>query len=181
MKKIFRAALVIFILSGFAAAITMGSSSCSTFNSQYGLSDEAPKVGRHAPDFVLPDIEGVKIRLSDLKGKPVVINFWATWCGYCVEEMPLLQAVHDAKGEGLVILAVNSGEMGARVEQFMQANGYSFTVLLDRYQDVVPFYHVSGLPTTFFIDAEGVIRYIKVGAFVSVEQIENSLKTIMPK
>jgi peroxiredoxin len=181
MKKIFRAALVILILSGLAAAFTVGSSSCSTISSQYGLSDEAPKVGRQAPDFALPDLEGVKIRLSDLRGKPVVLNFWATWCGYCVEEMPLLQKVQDAKaGIGLVILAINSGETGARVKEFIQTNGYTFTVLLDRYQDVVPFYKVRGLPTTFFIDAEGVIRDIKVGAFVSMEQIENSLEKIMP-
>jgi hypothetical protein len=79
-----------------------------------------------------------------------------------------------------VLLAINSGETEARAEKFMQANGYSFTVLLDRYQDVVPFYRVSGYPTTFFIDADGVIQAIKVGAFVNVEQIEKSLAKIMP-
>ena len=181
MKKSFKPALVALILSGFAIAVTAGGSSCSAISSQYGLSNEAPKVGRTAPDFVLPDLNGVKIRLSDLRGKPVVLNFWATWCGYCVEEMPLLQQVYDKRaGDGLVILAINSGETGARAGEFIKTNGYSFTVLLDRYQDVVPFYKVSGLPVTFFIDAEGVIRDIKVGAFVSTEQIENSLKTIMP-
>jgi len=181
MKKISRIALVVLILSGSAIAIIAGGSSCSLVKDQYGSSDEAPEVGKYAPDFLLPDLDGVKVRLSDLRGKPVVLNFWATWCGYCVDEMPLLQEIHDTKaGEGLVILAVNDGETGARAEEFMQTNGYSFKVLLDRFQDVIPFYKVRGLPTTFFIDPEGVIRDIKVGAFVSKEQIENSLETIMP-
>jgi cytochrome c biogenesis protein CcmG/thiol:disulfide interchange protein DsbE len=181
MKKILNIMLIILLLSGTLAVITVGGSSCSNLSSEYGLSDEAPEVGRYAPDFVLPDLEGVKIRLSDLRGKPVVLNFWATSCRYCVEEMPLLQEVYDAGvGEGLVLLAINSGETGARVEKFMQDNGYSFPVLLDRYQDVVPFYKIRGLPTTFFIDAEGVIQGIRVGAFTSRGQIDNYLAKIMP-
>jgi peroxiredoxin len=182
MKRIYKTALVIVILLGLAVAFNVGGSACSTLSSQYGLADEAPNVGKHAPDFVLPGLDGVKIKLSDLRGKPVVVNFWATWCGYCIVEMPLLQQAYDAnKDKGLVILAVNDGETSARAEEFIQANGYTFTVLLDFYGDVVPFYKVRGLPTTFFIDKEGVIRDIRVGAFSSAGQIEKSLGKIMTK
>ena len=181
MKKTFRAALAFFILAGFGAVFIVTGGSCSTIDNHYGSSDEAPEVGRNAPDFVLRDLDGVKIMLSGLRGKPVVLNFWATWCGYCVDEMPLLQEIHDTRaGEGLVILAINSGETETQAKEFMRTNGYSFTVLLDRYQDVVPFYKVRGLPTTFFIDKEGVIQDIRVGAFTSREQIDNYLIKIMP-
>jgi thiol-disulfide isomerase/thioredoxin len=181
MRKIRRLALVVLISSVFLVPVMVGSGSCSYVKDQYGLTGEAPEVGKRAPDFQLAGFDGVKTKLSDLKGKPVVLNFWATWCGYCVEEMPLLQEINDKwSGKGLIFLAINSGETGARVENFLEANGYNFTVLLDRYQDVLPFYRVTGLPTTFFIDADGVIQYIKVGAFVSVEQIELNLETIMP-
>jgi cytochrome c biogenesis protein CcmG, thiol:disulfide interchange protein DsbE len=181
MEKVLNVILVILVLSGTLAVIAVGGSSCSTLSSEYGLSGEAPKVGRQAPDFVLPNPEGVKIRLSDFRGKPVVINFWATTCHYCIEEMPLLQEVYAAKAEaGLVLLAVNSGESGGRVAQFIKDNAFTFTVLLDRYDDVLPFYRVSGLPVTFFIDAKGVIRGIKAGAFTSKGQIENYLAKIMP-
>jgi peroxiredoxin len=180
MKRIYKTALVIGILLGLAVAFNVGGSACSTLSSQYGLADEAPNVGRRAPDFILPGLDGVKIKLSDLRGKPVVVNFWATWCGYCVEEMPLLQEALDAnKDKGLVILAVNYGETGARAEEFVQLFGYTFTVVLDFYQDVTPFYKLRGLPTTFFIDKEGVIRDIKVGPFSNSGQVEKSLAKIM--
>jgi cytochrome c biogenesis protein CcmG, thiol:disulfide interchange protein DsbE len=171
-------ALLVSTIIVLAAFIFTGS--CSTAIKQNNNLGEGPEIDKYAPDFQLTALSGEGVSLSDYKGKPVVINFWATWCGYCVEEMPLLQDIYDNRaGDGLMVVAVNSGETTSQAKEFMQAYGYSFPVLLDRSQDVTIDYKIRGFPTTFFVDADGVIRDIKVGAFTSRQQIEVSLKKIM--
>lgn len=173
--------LPLFVAALLLLAGTVASGSCSNDNGQAGSLSESAKIGKHAPDFLLSGLDGEKVSLADLRGKPVVLNFWATWCGYCVEEMPLLQEAHDERAaEGLVLLAINSGETAAQAGQFMLAYGYSFQVLLDSNQSVTIDYNIRGMPTTFFIDAEGIIKDIKVGAFLSKAQVEAGLNKILP-
>jgi thiol-disulfide isomerase/thioredoxin len=139
----------------------------------------APEVGKSAPDFKLDTLDGQTLVLSQLKGKPVLVNFWATWCGPCRYEMPFLQQLHeDWPEEELVLLAVNVGESSSDVSQFMQSQGFSFTVLLDRQAAVAQQYNVMGIPSTFFIDSDGVIQEIKVGSFRSHTEIETILNKI---
>lgn len=139
----------------------------------------APEVGKRAPDFELDTLEGQSVTLSQLQGQPVLLNFWATWCGPCVHEMPFLQQVYqDWPEEELVLLGVNIGESPSQAAQFMQSNGLSFTVLLDSQTAVAEEYNIKYIPTTFLIDREGIILEVKVGSFQSKAEIENMLSQI---
>jgi len=141
-----------------------------------------PQVGKLAPDFKFTNPGGEIISLSDFRGSSVVLNFWATWCGPCKFEMPLLQALaHDEEkaAKGLVLLTVNGGESAEDVAKFMYEYGYSFPVLLDTQNDIVRAYNVRGIPTTFFIDRDGIIREIKVGAFTTEAGLDAKLNNIM--
>ena len=126
--------------------------------------EPAVELGRYAPDFTLPDMNGKSATLSDWRGKLVLLNFWASWCAPCRQEMPLLQATHEAYADdGLVVLSINMKEEAQRVESFVEDMGLAFTVLLDEGADVAKLYRVRGAPTTYFIDREGVIRQRHVG------------------
>ena len=141
-----------------------------------------PQVGKLAPVFEFMDPGGDKVKLSDLRGSPVVLNFWATWCGPCKFEMPLLQALaHDEEkaAEGLVLLTINGGESADTVSKFMYEHGYSFTVLLDTQNGIARAYNVRAIPTSFFIDKDGVISNIKVGAFKTETELDTMLNGIM--
>lgn len=109
-------------------------------------------------DFKLKDLNDKEVSLKEFKGKKVMINFWATWCGYCVQEMPYIQNVHnETKDKDIVILAVNVGENKDKVKKFIEKKGYDFPVVLDESQDVAQNYGVQGFPTTLFIDEEGYV------------------------
>ncbi|MGQ9675133.1 MAG: peroxiredoxin family protein [Chloroflexota bacterium] len=121
-------------------------------------------VGSPAPDFTVRTLDGQRVSLSDLKGKTVVLNMWATWCGYCRLEMPEMEeAFHKYQDQGVVIVALNIQESYARVKQFIEAEGFTFPVWLDSDGSVAKTYRVSGLPMTFFIDGEGVLQRKQLG------------------
>jgi len=146
-----------------------------------GCSAQGSQVGELAPDFQLPNLEGQSISLSDFRGEPVLVNFWASWCGPCIYEMPFIQEVYEEwSASGLVVLAINKGESLSTAKDFMQSDNYSFPVLLDISQDVALEYNIRGIPTTFFIDKDGIIQAIKVGAFSSRAEIEMMLSEIIP-
>lgn len=141
----------------------------------------APQVGKLAPDFQLPDLNGQVVSLSGLRGKPVLINFWATWCPDCVEEMPYLQQIYDEwTDRGLVLLTIDIGESPATIKEFMLKYNLTMPVLLDARESVAQRYNITGIPTTFLIDKDGVIRAKIIGAFPSTEAIEKELSKIMP-
>jgi cytochrome c biogenesis protein CcmG, thiol:disulfide interchange protein DsbE len=142
----------------------------------------APAVGHPAPDFTLPlaaGASGTQFTLSSLRGQPVVLNFWATWCPPCRAELPELNAASERlKGE-VVIAGVNQAEARAGVEAFSRQLGLSFPIPLDESAHASQAYHVRSLPTTFFIDRNGVIRHIQVGALTEATLAQH-LKTIYP-
>ncbi len=123
----------------------------------------APVVGAPAPDFTAQTLGGETIRLKTLRGKPVVLNFWATWCPPCRAEMPMLQQYYTKHKNDYDMLAVNDAEPEAQVQAFISQNGFTFTVVLDPQRNIVGKYRIQGFPTTFFIDDKGVIRYMHVG------------------
>jgi len=117
-----------------------------------------------APDFTLQTLEGRKVKLSDYRGQVVLLNTWATWCPPCRAEMPILEAYYrEHKEDGFVVLAVNSQESAGAVATFIQAESFTFPVLLDLEGVVMDEYRVQGLPTSFFIDREGVLREVWSG------------------
>ncbi len=135
--------------------------------------------GNPAPDFQLQDIEGQTVTLSSLRGSPVMINFWASWCGPCRDEMPFLQQIYeDRDSYGVTLITINLRESLSVVTQFMQSNNLSFPVLLDTDGSVSLNYNVSGIPTTFFIDKDGIIKEKRLGSFNSVAEIEDYLEKI---
>ena len=122
--------------------------------------------GALAPDFLLETMDDSELRLSDLRGQPVVLNFWATWCKPCRQEMPRFVEAYDAHAkEGLVIVAVNLQEGKGIVRPFAEDYGMDFPIAVDRDGEVGDRYRLIGLPTTYFIDRHGVIRSIYTGPF----------------
>lgn len=128
-----------------------------------GSQPAVPEVNKAAPDFALTTLTGDSVRLSELKGRIVAVNFWATWCGPCRLEMPLLQTYADRYPEDLTVLAVNDAEPIEKVQPYVDDLGLRFPILLDEKELVTRLYRVRGFPTTIFIDRDGKIRYQHLG------------------
>lgn len=124
--------------------------------------DVGLQIGKMAPDFTLNTHNGNTITLSELKGKKVLLNFWASWCGPCEEEMPAMQKVYnELMGQDVEIVAVNMTIGKETIEsatQFVKQYGLTFPVPLDTKGEVMKLYEIYGLPTSYFLDSEGIIR-----------------------
>ncbi|MGC8842667.1 MAG: TlpA family protein disulfide reductase [bacterium] len=119
--------------------------------------------GQQAPDLALRDLEGKSYRLSDLKGKVILLDFWATWCPPCREELPVIEKLHqDFKGKGLLVLGISNEEKGV-VEEFVRRNGLTFPILLDEKGEAGRKYKVVAIPRVILIDKKGKIRKDIVG------------------
>lgn len=137
-----------------------------------------PLIGSRAPSFSLTDMEGREQTLENYTGRPLIIYFWTTWCRFCVAEMPLLQDLYTS-GEDVQVIAVNIKEQPKVIEEFIRDAGYTFPALLDDQGKVATTYRVRGLPTTFAVNADGLITAVRVGAFDAkglAELVESTMK-----
>lgn len=118
------------------------------------------------PDFSLKDINGKTVKLSDYAGKVVLLNFWATWCPYCIREMPELDRLNSelAKDNKAVILTIDVGESADRVKKYITEKKYTLTALVDNEGSVAENYGITGLPTTIVVDRDGTLYDTITGA-----------------
>jgi peroxiredoxin len=133
-----------------------------------------------APLFELAGLDGKEVSLSDFRGKPVLINFWASWCIPCLNEMPFIEKTYrKQKGDGLAVLMLNVKEPSDVVRKFAKDHGYTFTILMDRDGKINNSYQVFGLPSSYFVDRDGIVRYSYMGE-LTIGIMKMGLKTIMP-
>lgn len=141
---------------------------------------EVISIGDEAPNFILKDNNGREFQLSDYKGKGVFLNFWATYCEPCKQEMPYMNNVFsEYQALGVEILAINSGEGKLIVDKFIDKYGLDFPVLYDHEGTVTSLYDFISLPTTFLIDENGKIVDVITGT-LSEESIRTSMDKIKP-
>ena len=132
---------------------------------EIGANQGPTMAGEAAADFTLRDLAGTVHTLNKLKGKVVLLDFWATWCGPCRLTMPRVAKIHEEyKGKGVEVFSINVGEPAARASAFIKKNGYVFTTLLDTDTQVANHYKVAGIPTLVVIDRKGMISSYLVGA-----------------
>ena len=130
---------------------------------------DAPSVGRHAPEFQLSDLGGKRVSLADFRGKIVILDFWATWCGPCRMTMPVLEKLNRQYAGHVVLLAINLEEMPEDVVPYVREHQLSSTVLLDEDGTVGRMYRSQSIPMQVLIDQDGIIRHIAVGYSSSLE------------
>lgn len=129
-----------------------------------GVQSSMPKVGQPGPDITVTRLDGGSIKLSELRGKVVLLNFWATYCDPCRAEMPAMEKVYkEVADKGGIVVAVDQKESAATVRKFVEEFGLTFPIALDEKGAAGAVYGVQYMPTSFFIDKEGVVRYMKVG------------------
>lgn len=138
--------------------------------------------GDAAPDFTVPLADGSEFTLSDGQGRIVLLNFWATWCGPCVREMPAFEWLKEDYGEDVVILAVNCMEHADTVTAFIEENGYTFPIAIDEEGAVSVKYPTQGIPYTLVIDGEGIVQNIYMGAAdadTQYNEYKNAINAVM--
>lgn len=148
------AVLPLILLAGWMAVLMARSSATAV----------GAHIGQPAPEFALADLDGHPLRLSDLRGRPVIVNFWASWCGPCVEEFPMLRAAaqrHEVDGLAVVGIVFRDNSEAAR--GFMDRMGASWPAAMDPGEQVAQAFGIYGPPETFFIDANGIVRGRQIG------------------
>lgn len=164
VKKVIAAVILVAL---FAVAMVHAMDKEETNTQKTGI-----EVGNKAPDFELKTLTGDTVKLSDYKGKKVMLNFWATWCPPCKAEMPEMQKYYESNKENVEILAVNM-DTNNDVAGFVKNGGYTFPILLDEKNDVNKDYGIVSIPTTFFIDEQGVITH-KINGQMKLEDMEDN-------
>jgi len=136
-------------------------------------------IGNAAPDFAIADLDGNPVRLADFRGRPVVVNFWASWCGPCVEEFPLLRdAASRHADDGLVVIGIVWDDRSEAARDFMARNGATWAAAMDPGERVSRDYGILGPPETYFIGRDGIIRARQIGQ-ISAASLDEKLAAII--
>ena len=166
------------IILGVLAALVISGCGGSTITTGNGTLTIAPVVGAQAPDFTGSTLDGEMVKLNELRGQPVILNFWATSCPWCRYQMPFLQAAFEEKGNGMDFIGVNIGESRDKVQQYVKDVGLGYTIFLDGNGAVANSYNVRPIPAIFFLDEQGIIKDIRIGAFMSQAELISVLENI---
>ena len=163
-----------------ASVITTG---CSDHDHQHNEPSENGTAGnKPAPNFTVQNVKGEKTELADLSGKPIVLNFWATWCSPCQRELPAFDKMYKVYGEKVQFLMVNvdgGGTAPQEIQQSMESAGFSFPLYFDLTNSAAAAYRVASIPISFFIDANGNIISSHLGS-MSEKQLENEINKLLP-
>ncbi len=170
-----RSTLVLLLLVGLAPWMTAEAQQVKMIDVQ-----DTSMVGKPAPTATLKTLEGKDFNLEDLKGKVVVLSFWASWCRPCRGEMPELDRVYsDFKDKGVVVVGVNVDRESAKAQAFLRAHPVSFPILLDPNALLLGRYDVGSMPTSYVIDRKGVVRKKTVGYRPEyIEELRKFLETL---
>ena len=163
--------VAILVVGGAMAVVQSRSTRCTVAQLAPRTSSWAP-----SPDFTLATLGGESFALDDLRGIPVVLNFWATWCGPCQRELPALQGAAERYAGEVLIVGVDQGEAAETVQKYVDDLGLTFPVPMDAELEVGNRYNVKGMPTTYFIDGNGIIRHTWTGEMNSVTLAEGIAK-----
>lgn len=143
-----------------------------------GVKSSPPKIGTALADFNLLSLAGnEKVSLSQYRGQPVMINFWGSWCPPCRQEMPLFQQVYARYGDQFVLIGINVQDEKTAALEYAEQTGITFPLVVDENAEVTAQFYVRGFPTSFFIDAEGVLQAMHVGV-VSEAKLAGYLRLI---
>ncbi|WP_059052453.1 peroxiredoxin family protein [Paenibacillus senegalimassiliensis] len=160
--------LLIVVLGGYAIGTAV-----------FGGEAQKPVQGGTPPAFKLLGLDGEVHSLKDYKDQVVVLNFWATWCVYCVKEMPALQAQWEKwRDQGVVVLGINTGEDPVTVESFVRQTGVSFPILYDSDNTVTRDYGIVPMPTTFFVGRNGKISSIHQGE-LNLDTLDDQIRQLV--
>src|SRR5919199_4286634 len=181
------AALLLAPPLGYLATRPIGNASSGATSPGGAAQGVGPQAGQAAPNFKLKDPNGTAVELKQFHGRPVVLNFWATWCAPCKEEMPELEQLYrQYRDQGLVVLGVSVDDSSSakQVPALLKegnpgVGSYTFPVALDEKQEVARRYKLFGVPSSYFIDRDGVIRVVQPRV-MSREMMLDGLKTILP-
>jgi cytochrome c biogenesis protein CcmG/thiol:disulfide interchange protein DsbE len=168
----------VLIGAGIGVALLFGLGIAPTLSGASSTAGQGDvSIGSQAPDFELAELEGPSLHLKDLRGQPVLINFWATWCVPCVTEMPLIQSAYVKSQGSFTVLGVNADEPVSDVQSFLAGMDLSFDILLDPGGKVQNLYRLRGYPTSYFVDKDGIIRAIQIGQ-LSESQLNRYLSQV---
>ncbi|MCB9078296.1 MAG: TlpA family protein disulfide reductase [Anaerolineaceae bacterium] len=154
------------ILGGIWIVLSKSWVTAGTITADEAINLEPAAIAGHpAPNFELVSTDGETVKLSDFKGQPVILNFWATWCGPCRSEFPEFQQAAVDNADRMVIIGINntSADNPNAIPDFMKEFGITFPILLDTDREAIDAYNVLGLPTTIFIDDQGVVNEVFTG------------------
>jgi len=136
----------------------------------------------YVPDFTVVDADGNPVSLSDFSGTPVVINFWATWCGPCKEELPYFETAYETYGEDVIFMMVNMTDGGRETvegaKEFVEDRGYTFPVYFDTQLDAAVTYGINSIPVTLLVDANGILTGGQIG-MVPEEPLMNAIAAML--
>jgi len=155
--------IILTIVAAVLGAVWIGVNRVDASDDNFAGRSPSPDIGHSAPDFVLLTPNGEELALSDLRGTPVLVNFWATWCPPCRAEIPALEQTYRQFGDDVLVLGVDVQENPGRVATFIQEHDMTYPVVVDETADIAETYRVRAFPTSYLIDERGVIIKIYSG------------------